>query len=202
MANTQTQFGFRHIGFLSGYAPDYQLNNYQIASTNATKIGYGDPVMKNGTTSAFIIQATAAATATQPIVGIFQGCYYVPSGGGVAPVWSNWWPGAANANATAYVIDAPGALFLAAALNTAISSGSIGNTINFSIGTPSTVGAGLSTATLDQSTLSAPGTTASNLPFKVVSLYQGVGNGSDPTTSFNWAVVTFNFQQWKTVGGF
>ena len=78
----------------------------------------------------------------------------------------------------------------------------IGNTINFSIGTPSTVGAGLSTATLDQSTLSAPGTTASNLPFKVVSLYNGVGNGSDPTTSYNWAVVTFNFQQWKTVGGF
>ena len=40
----------------------------------------------------------------------------------------------------------------------------------------------------------AGGTAASFLPFRVVSMYQGVGNGSDPTTNFNWVVVGFNFE--------
>ena len=47
MANTQQAFGFRHIGFLSGGSPDYQLATRAISSANATKIYRGDPVNKN-----------------------------------------------------------------------------------------------------------------------------------------------------------
>lgn len=193
MANTQATFGFKHQGYLSGGAPDYQLSNYAIQSTNATQIGFGDPVIIANATSAFIIQGTGALSTTTPIIGIFQGCQYIPSGGG-APQWSPYFPGSVAQNATAYVIDAPNAKFLVAALNTAILTTNIGNTVNFTTGQCATVGGGFSVATIDQSTATTTGVTASLLPFRILGLYPGVGNGSDPTTPFNWAVVGFNFQ--------
>ena len=200
MANTAAQFGFKHVGFLPGYAPDYQLTSGGgvLLSTYSTQIGFGDPIMKLNSTTNQIIQGTGALATTYPIMGIFQGCSFIPSGGGLVQ-WSPYWPGAASVNATAYWISAPGALFMAAALNTAISSGSIGQGVNFTTGAPTTTGGGYSVATLDQSTISttAAGTTFNNLPFKVVSLYPGVGNGSDPTTAFNWVWVTFNFQTYR-----
>lgn len=199
MANTQAVFGFQHIGFLSGGAPDYQQQPRLIQSTNTTKIFFGDPVQKANATSNYIVQGVGgtAAAGTAIIQGIFVGCNYVPSGGG-APAWSPYWPGAAASDATAYVIDAPNALFKVAALSTAIVTGNIGQNFGFNIGTGSTAGGGFSGATLDQSTATAITTT---LPFKLVQLYQGVGNGSDPTTSYNWVVVTFNNQIYRTLSG-
>lgn len=199
MANTQSVFGFRHIGFLSGGAPDYQQSTRLILSTNTTKIYFGDPVQKVNATSAYIQQGVGgtAAAGTAIIQGIFAGCEYTPSGGGTR-AWSPYWPGAASADATAYVIDAPNALFLVAALNTAIVTGNIGQLFGFNIGTGSTSGGGFSGASLDQSTATAVTTT---LPFKLVSMYQGVGNGSDPTTSYNWVVVSFNNQIYRTLSG-
>lgn len=193
MANTQSAFGFKHIGFLSGGAPDYQQNSGVILSTNTTKIFFGDPVVMDPTTG-FIQQA--AATTTQ-IVGVFAGCMFTPSGGLGIPQWSPFWPGAASANATAYFIDAPNAIFLAAALNTAIVTANIGENITVNIGTGSTVGGGFSGATLDQAGL----TTATTAPFKIIGLYQGVGNGSDPLTAYNWVQVTFNNQRFKSTAG-
>ncbi len=187
MANVQSAFGFRPIGYLSGGAPDYQLATRAIQSTYATKIFFGDPVLKSG---AYIVQA-ATATNTTIIEGIFQGCTYVPAGG--VQTWLPYWPGAAAVDATAYIINAPNAMFLAAALNTAISSANIGEGILFNLGTGSTVGGGFSGATIDQSTL----TTNNNAGFQIVSLYNGVGNGSDPTTPYNWVVVAFNNQRYK-----
>jgi hypothetical protein len=189
MANVLSAFGFKHIGFLSGAGPDYQLATRAIQSTNATKIFFGDPVIKSGS-NPYILQA-ATATNTTILEGIFQGCTYVPSGG--VQTWSPYWPGAAAVDATAYIMNAPNALFLVAALNTAISSANIGEGILFNLGTGSTVGGGFSGATIDQSTL----TTNNNAGFQIVSLYNGVGNGSDPTTPYNWAVVTFNNQRFK-----
>lgn len=193
MANTQAQFGFKHLGYLGGGAPDYQLSHYTISSTSATAIGFGDPVQFVGGSGAFITQASGSNATTSPIVGIFQGCTFVPSAGG-APVFSPFWPGAQNTNGTAYVIDAPNAKFLVAALNTAIVSTNIGNAVNFTTGAPATTGGAFAIATIDQSTATTTGTTASQLPFRVLDLYQGVGNGTDPTTPFNWAIVGFNFQ--------
>jgi hypothetical protein len=187
MANVQSAFGFRQIGYLSGGGPDYQLATRSIQSSNTTKIYRGDPVIKSG---AYIIQCSTANNTTV-LEGIFDGCLYTPTGG--SPTYSPYWPGAAAVDATAYIINAPNAMFLAAALNTAISSANIGNGITFSLGTGSTVGGGFSGATIDQSTLS----TSAAMPFQIVSLYPGIGNGSDPTTSYNWAVVTFNNQRFR-----
>lgn len=193
MANTQARFGFKHIGDLGGGSPTYQMVTRSIQSTNATTIGFGDPVVKANATSQYIIQAVGTTVVTTPIVGIFQGCMYTPSGG--IPTWSPYWPGAAASDATAYIIDSPNALFLAATLLTAITTGAIGQTVAFTGGAPATTGGGFSIATLDAGTLgTAGGTAASFLPFRVVSMYPGVGNGSDPTTNYNWVVVSFNFE--------
>ena len=52
MANTQAQFGFRHIGYLSGGAADYQLNSqYQIQSSYVTAIYQGTPLRDGDTLS-------------------------------------------------------------------------------------------------------------------------------------------------------
>jgi hypothetical protein len=132
-------------------------------------------------------------TVTTPIIGIFQGCEYTPAGGSLT--YSPFWPGAAAVDAKAFIVDAPNALFLAATLLTAIATGGIGQTVTFTGTVPATTGGGFSSATLDAATLgTAGGTAASFLPFRVVSMYQGVGNGSDPTTNFNWVVVGFNFE--------
>jgi hypothetical protein len=196
MANTQATFGFKHRGYLGGGAPDYQLRPYTISSSNTTSIGFGDPVAYVNNTSAFITQASASIATVNPIVGIFQGCYYVPAAGG-APVYSPFWPAAAQgSNGTALVIDAPSALFLVAALNTSAVASSIGNCVNFTSGPCQTVGGGFSIATIDTATGTGglTGTTASLFPFRIVGLYDGVGNGSDSTTPYGWMVVGFNYQ--------
>lgn len=193
MANTQAQFGFKQVGYLGGGSPDFQYSTYSISSTNATAIGQGDPVTYVSGSSPFITQATNTTTPVTPIVGIFYGCQYTPTGGG-PPTWSPYWPGAQASNGVAYVIDAPNAKFLVAALQTAITSANIGNAINFTTGVPATTGGAFSIATVDQSTATSTGTTNSLLPFRVVGLYPGVGNGSDPTTNYNWVEVAFNNQ--------
>lgn len=204
MANVLAPFGFRQQGFLAGFAPDYQQLPRAIQSTNTTKIFFGDPVSKSG---AYIVQG---GNATAIIEGIFYGCQYVDSTGQTK--WLPYWPGAAATDAVGYIVSSPGAMFLVQALNTAIASTDIGRNIGFSIGTGSTVGAGLSGATIDQSTLG----TTNTLPFQIVSLYGstpgvatglvpvgigGQGNGSDNTTAFNFAIVSFNNQRFKTLTG-
>jgi hypothetical protein len=198
MSNTQVKFGFRHIGFLPGMAPDHQLSTRLISSANTTAICAGDPVQKVAG-SQYIAQASST---TAPLDGIFQGCMLIPSTGG-APTWSPYYPGSAGADVTAYVIEAPGALFLAATLNTAIASTAIGLNVGFAIGTGNTF-TGLSGFTVDQSTLS----TTNTLPFQVVGLYGqgngnfgGVGNGTDQTSAFAWVVVAFNNQRFKQLTG-
>lgn len=190
MANQQASFGFRQIGYLSGGGPDYQIATRLVQATNTTKIFRGDPVIKSGS---YIVQASNNTTVLE---GVFDGCVYTPVGGGT-PQWSPFWPGGAAVDATAYIINAPNALFLAATLNTAVVTTNIGNGIGFAIGTGSTVGGGFSGATIDSTTL----TNATSAPFQVYSMYQGVGNGSDPSTPFNWVAVTFNSQRFRSLAG-
>ena len=191
MANTAVKFGFRHIGYLPGFAPDYQMQSGIILSSNSTKIFRGDPISIDPATGAVV----QGANNTSTLLGVFDGCMYTPVGG--TPQWSPMWPGAAGSPATAYYINSPGALFLAAALNTSLVTANIGENVGFVIGTGNTATGG-SAATLDQSTLGATIT----LPFRVVDLgskYLAAGsNGADVGSAFAWAVVAFNNQQYKT----
>jgi len=188
MANTQAQFGFAHFGYLPGGAPDYQLSKYQIQSTYATAIFFGDAVQKSASLGPYIQPCTSGSSVSTGLIGIFQGCQYTPKGG--VPGWLPWYPAAAaGADSTAYVIDAPNAMFKVAALLTAIPATAIGNNIGFTTGAGgTTVGGGFSSYTIDFASISS----AALMPFKVLQLYPGVGNGSDPTTNYNWVIVGFN----------
>lgn len=193
MANVQAQFGFRHIGFLPGYSPDYQLQRRMVQSSYASAIYFGDPVIKSAGVN-YILPATGTGNLTA-LLGVFQGCFYSPKGGG-APVYSPAFPGSVQTDATALIMGAPGAMFLAAALATAVSTANIGNNIGFSTGAGgTTTGAMLSTYTVDQSTVASTNAAA----FTIVDLYSnfGIGNGADNTTNFNWVIVTFNNQAFR-----
>ena len=196
MANTQATFGFRHIGYISGAAVDYQLATGTILSTYATQMFRGDPIVIDPTTG-FINQAADNVSTVQ---GIFDGCMYTPVGG--TPQWSPFWPGASGSPATAYFINAPGALFMAAAFNTSLVTANIGENVGYKIGTGNTSN-GFSGATIDQSSLN----TTNTLPFRVVAPvttsgnFGQIGNGSDPSTAYGWAVVAFNSQNFKQLTG-
>lgn len=195
MANTLSQFGFKHVGFISGASADYQLATRQIQSGYATAIYFGDPVIKSAASP--YIQIGLGTGNLTAIEGVFQGCTYVPRGGG-APVWAPWFPGSVQTDATAYLVNAPGALFLVASLLTAVPSTAVGQNVGWSTGSGgTTAGAGLSTFVVDQGTL----TTGSTAPFQVYSMYNGVGNGSDTTTSYNWVIVSFNNQRFRNLTG-
>lgn len=197
MANTQTTFGFRHIGYLGGGSPDYQLATGLIASANTTKIFRGDPIVINTTTG----KIEQGANNTSMLAGVFDGCQYTPTGG--IPTWSPFWPGAgAVSDPVAYYIGAPNAIFMAAALNTSLVQANVGENVGYAIGTGNTVN-GFSGATVDQSTLN----TTLTLPFRVIQPvglsgnFGVVGNGGDSSTPYGWAIVTFNNQLYKTQTG-
>ncbi len=198
MANTQATFGFRHIGYLGGGAPDFQLSTGLIASANTTKIFRGDPVVRDATSG----KIQQGANNTVALVGIFDGCMYQPNASS-PPQWSPYWPGAgAVSDPVAYIIDAPNAIFMAAALNTSIVTANIGENVGYAIGTGNTA-TGVSGATVDQSTLN----TTNTLPFRVVAPvttsgnFGQVGNGSDPSTAYGWCIVAFNSQNYKNTTG-
>jgi hypothetical protein len=169
VANTQATFGFRQIGYTSGGAPDFQLATGVIASANGTKIFRGDPVIYN-TGTGKIEQASSQLGAVRRCVRWLRlhAC-------GRHPEWSPFWPAAgAVADATAYIINAPNALFIVAALNTSVVQANVGENVGFSIGTGNT-STGFSAATIDQSTLN----TTNTLPFRVVAPCTTVGQLRD-----------------------
>jgi hypothetical protein len=204
MANTAVRFGFKHIGYTAGAGVDYQQLPRQIQSTYSTAIGFGDPVVRATATSPYIIQGTAALATTGTIEGVFVGCYFVPSSGVRTPQWSPNWPGAAAADGVGYIIDAPNARFLAATLQTSVTSAQIGSVVNFTTGVPNTT-TGVSIAVVDAASIST--TAATTLPFKILGLYGylgdiAVGNGSDQNTDNAWVIVGFNNQINRSNFGF
>lgn len=192
MANTLAPFGFTEAYVLGG-PPTYQQSRRRIAPANTTAIFKGDPLVQLST--GYITQATAGTT---QIAGIFLGCEYT-SVAQKRQVWSPYWPGSdATGDVLAYVSDGPNTVFRAQA-NAQLLFTAVGNNINFSLATAGSTTTGLSGATLDVSTV----LTTSTLPFRVVELiYDPPGaNGADTTTAFNWAYVTFNWQDYKSTTG-
>lgn len=188
MANTTGFLGFKHIGFLPGFSPDYQLQSKLISSANATAIFRGDPVVF---ASGFMNQASVG---TGQIDGIFDGCTFTDSTG--LTKWSPFCP--ANQTATAYVLASPGAIFLAQSNGTAIARANINKNIGFVIAAGQTTGGGFSGSQLDAGNI---GSTAT-FPFRLISLFSDISpagvNGTDNASNNNMAVVAFNNQDFKS----
>lgn len=189
MTNTTSFMGFRHIGFLPGAAPDYQLQSKLVSSGNATAIYRGDVV----TFSAGYIIA-ADSTASSKVDGIFDGCTYTDSSGNTK--WSPYCP--ASQTATCYILSAPSSMFLVQSNNTAITQANVNTNASYVAAAGTTIGGGFSGYTLDAASLG----TTNTRPFRIVNLYSAIApsgvNGTDNASAYNMAVVTFNNQDFKS----
>lgn len=203
MANTNSPFGFLQYYGGAGGAPTFSQSARRIASSNTTKIFFGDPVMPVvGTANGYITQGAAGTTT---LAGIFVGCKYL-STSQKRTVWSRYWPGAdATGDVEAYVIDDPNARFIAQATGasfynasatpTTIDSLPIGQYAQFTIGTGNT-STGQSAAYI-----SSVGTTVT-FPFIIVDyVFAPPGaNGTDPSTNYPQIVVGFNNEIFRSNG--
>ena len=214
MANQFAPFGFAESHRL-GAAPDFQMGGGKrfVNPSNANPIYFGDPVsMVPG--SGYVAQAVAG---TFQVSGVFAGCQYI-SKAAKKIIWSPWWPGltsdvvlsGSGLDVEAKIIDDPLAVFRVQA-NGLLTLAMMGNNAQFSYGnvSPGTAPgtpapnqmSGVGNACLDV-TFAAPAATAT-FPFRILDLIRdppGV-NGTDITTPFNWAFVTFNNQDFKALTG-
>ena len=193
MANTFAPFGFSQTGGAPGAAPNAEQAAYPILHSDTNKIYSGDPVkiLASG-----YVAAWTAGTSVDQMFGIFVGCKYL-SVSQSRIVWSNYWPGAdaVSGSVEAYVVPcSPGTAprFLVQTGNSsttavAVTQADVGINADVAMGTGSTV-TGRSGAYLDINTFG----TTNTLPFRIIGLYQGVGNGSDAASANNWVIVEAN----------
>jgi hypothetical protein len=209
MANTlnnPTQ-GFQTFGQNEGSSPTDGLQPVWIASTDASLIFRGDPVVTSsaGGTNLSGAYITAAASGISFIRGVFQGLYqYQPSAGRV--IWSNFYNGVvtgSTGDVKAYINDNPDQLYIAqgstsAAITSSFVGLNIGFTANSSTGNTLT---GYSNVALLSSTVGSTNT----LPFRIVDFYSAYAppavpaigaaafiNGTDNTTPANMVIVRLN----------
>lgn len=105
MANVNKPFGFRPVGKTGSNYDNQGLTQYKISNAYATNLFQGDAVTLSG-------GYLAIATAGNPVVGVFQGCYYVDPTTG-KPTWKNYYPAStAQDGIVALVNDDPNAEFV------------------------------------------------------------------------------------------
>jgi len=180
----------------------------KIAYNNTNKFYKGDIVLTLST--GYITSAAAASwtsATTTPIAGVFQGCKYFSSAQQKV-VWSPYFPGGdtvTGLDVEAYIIDDPNVVFLAQTgglSGSAIGISAIGNNvqISVSVGSGNTL-SGISGYVVDESNVG----TTSTYPFRVYDIPNvqtsggtpgtaagAIGNGYDPTTKYNFVLVTPN----------
>lgn len=197
MANVFAPFGLLPEASADGAAPTYGMTTRLIAPNDTTKIYRGDPVKALST--GYVAQWTAG-TAVSQMAGIFWGCKYY-SLSQKTTTFVNYWPGAdvaADALITAYILPVNTAVppkFKVQTSNSsttavAVTRADIGQNADIALGTGSTA-SGMSGAYLDINTF---GTTAT-LPFRIVDLFPGAGNGSDAASANNVVIVQANIYQ-------
>lgn len=202
MANTNAPFGFQDIGSLAGMVPNAGLDWGKILYSYATQIFRGDPIIR--ATTGYINQA---APSTTQILGVFNGVNYY-STAAKQPVQGPYWPAGSPSgtlDAAGSFISNPNAMFLVQTANSnttasAATLANVGMTAQFAIGTGNTA-TGRSGAYLD---LYQAGDTATH-PFKIVALASTIlqpgSPGADDTTAYNWVIVGFNFQVYRSAVG-
>lgn len=197
MANTFAPNGLLPYAGADGAAPTYGTTWRKIAYNNATAIYRGDPVKALST--GYVAQWTAATGVSQ-LAGIFWGCKYY-SVSNKTTLWPKYWPGtdvATNAIVEAQIIPVNTAVppkFIVQTANSnttavAVTLADVGQNSDVALGTGSTL-SGMSGAYLDINTF---GTTAT-LPFRIVDIWSGYGNGNDAASAYNKVIVQANIYQ-------
>mgnify|MGYP006125428283 FL=1 len=113
MAAIQSPYGLRAVNHLGGTPYAGSTRMYPIGTGLAQNIYYGDVVNVLATGLLNQTQVTGAAATPFPAgtVGIFVGCTYTDPGSNQVVFRQNWPTGTVTADAQAYVVDDPGAIF-------------------------------------------------------------------------------------------
>jgi hypothetical protein len=192
MGSVNAPFGLRVTGRLDNGSLEV-FRQYPIASGYTANIAAGDIVQltDNGTSTTITKQtATGNTDSDIAMLGVFVGCSYTdPSTGQIT--FNNMWPtGTVAADAVAYVVDDPQALYVVMAdeaitntldiygKNAAIVQGAVNTTFK------------ASRVALDASTIG----TDANLPLRIID-YVGGPRGDEVGTSFPLLVVKLNYTQ-------
>jgi hypothetical protein len=189
-------YGLKPINLIGGQVFAGSTRQRRIAS-NASSIGYGDPLkfVNDGTVAVTTETTTAPATG---FAGVFLGCTFVSSVTG-QPTYSQAWISGtsvkANTYIVAYVADDPDTLFKAVGVTASLV---VSTTTGF---TYSSVGlnAALVANTLDTTTndsqqgllVSSANTTAS-LPVRIVDVVEDTAFVSSGTVYYPEVIVKFN----------
>lgn len=201
MANTNAPFGFLPIA-PNGAAltPSYGLITAVIDKDNTNVIAKGDPALKLATGYVDRINTTNDNTANAHLyAGIFWGCSYLSIAQG-RKVNSSYWPGSDAANdVTAFLLPlagAPAMQFLVQSDGSPFTFADIGQNCYPLYAAPTAQGVHRrSGVTLDQGELAV----TAGIPWKIEGLYSDIAapgeNGTDDTSNFNIAIVSFNAYQ-------
>ena len=125
MAAVASPYGLKAVNHLGGTPYAGSTRMYPIASGTATNIYYGDVV--NVLASGFLTQNVTTGAVAAPFVvgtvGIFVGVTYTDPGSGNIVFRQNWPTGTVTADAQAYVVDDPHAIFQVQANGTVAQAG-------------------------------------------------------------------------------
>ena len=125
MAATASPYGLRAVNHLGGTPYAGSTRMYPIASGTAINIYYGSVVSVLGT--GFISPNATVGTAAAPFVagtvGVFVGCTFTDPNSGNVVFRQNWPTGTVAADALAYVVDDPAAIFQVQANGTVAQAG-------------------------------------------------------------------------------
>jgi hypothetical protein len=196
MANVNSPFGFRHLGFSEGGAvANYGQTWKKVAYNYGTALYKGDVVVDLG--SGYVGRYTSGINGSN-VIGIIDGFEYLSSALGRRTP-STYLP----VGDTAYDVDVcitpiagvPPQLFMVQATSTYFTIADIGQNIEPAVSAAGSIvgGYGKSAMTITQGTLEG---TSNVYPFRVVDLYSSYAptgtNGTDDTSNYNIVIVRSN----------
>ena len=125
MAATAAPYGLRAVNHLGGTPYAGSTRMYPIGTGTATNIYYGDVVnvLATGLLTQNVTTGAVGAPFVVGTVGIFVGCTYTDPGSGNIVFRQNWPTGTVTADAQAYVVDDPHAIFQVQANGTVAQAG-------------------------------------------------------------------------------
>jgi hypothetical protein len=189
MANTNSPFGFKHLGFAQGgAAATFGLRRVKVAYNYGTALYAGDVVEDLGT--GYVGQYGSAGSGN--VIGVVRSFEYLSTSLG-RKVWSTYLPTTDHANdIDALVIPIQGVppqLFLVQAYLLPFAITHLGTKVVPTVGTGSAIG-GRGKSGM---TVTAGSSTTNTYPFRVVDLYSNIAakgiNGTDDTSNYNIVVV-------------
>jgi hypothetical protein len=187
-------YGFKPINRLDGMPYAGAVRHIKIASGYAANVFYGDLVQ---VVTAGVVEKFAGTTTGSP-VGVFVGCSYTN------PVtkqkqFAQYWPtGTVAADAVAYVVDDPNAVFQVVVTD---ASSDVDTAARAAIGSNMSIiqGTGnLATGNSGISVLAGSEGTANTLPIRVIDVVPETATGAD---AFVELIVKINIHQYNNTTG-